>query len=78
MGLRAGHRTLEMFHQQKLWTVLGISWEEHVTNDLVLTLAGCQSVEVLVAKNQQRFLSHLHRRIDVSLPKQTVYDEPGL
>lgn len=64
-----------MFHQQKLQSVLGISWEEHVTSNLVLTLAGLQSVEALVAKNQLRFLCHLRRRKDASLPKQTVYDQ---
>lgn len=34
-------------------------------------------MEALVAKNQLRFLGHLHHRKDASLPKQTVYEALG-
>lgn len=45
-------RTLETFHQPKLRVILGICWEECISNNDVLTHAGLPSVEAIVAKNQ--------------------------
>ena len=72
---RKNIRTLERFHQQKLRAILGIAWEERVTNNDVLTRAGLPSMEATIAKNQLRFLGHLYRREDSSLPKQTLFCE---
>ena len=72
---RKNIRTLERFHQQKLRAILGIGWEERITNNDVLNRAGLTSVEAIVAKNQLRFFGHLCRREDSSLPKQTLFCE---
>ena len=72
---RKNIRTLERFHQQKLRAILEIGWEERITNNVVLTRADLPSVEAIIAKNQLRFLGHLSRREDSSLPKQTLFCE---
>ena len=72
---RKNIRSLEKFHQQKLRSILGIIWEDRVSNNAVLTRAGLSSLEALMARNQLRFLGHLYRRDDSIIPKQTLFGE---
>ena len=63
---------LDQFHLRRL---LGISWEDRVTNQEVLCSSSMPAVEVLIVKAQLRWTGHLMRMEDNRLPRQIFCSE---
>ena len=60
-------KKLDQFHLRRL---LGISWEDRVTNQEVLRRSSMSGVDVLIVKAQFRWTGHLMRMEDNRLPRQ--------
>ncbi|XP_045449679.1 uncharacterized protein LOC123658286 [Melitaea cinxia] len=54
-------RRLNAFHMRCLRNILGISWEDRVTNERVLNIAQLPSFTALLKQKRLRWLGHVHR-----------------
>ena len=63
---------LESFHLRCLHHIVGITWQDKVTNTAVLEFAGSQSIHLLLCK---RWLGHVHHMGDGCIPKDVLYGE---
>ena len=66
---------LEQFHQRALRSILGIRWQDRITNIEVLERSDSQSIESLLVKAQLRWVGHVIRMEDYRLPKKLLYGE---
>jgi len=58
---RIQHR-LDVFHQQNLWKILGITWREKIKNEEVLQKTGeRRDLQDIVAERRFRFAGHIIR-----------------
>lgn len=65
--------SLENFHLCILRRILGISWQDKVTNTKVLATAGSLSVHLMLF--QRCLLGHVHRVDDGCIPKDLLYGD---
>ena len=72
--MRQEHR-LNAFHMRCLRRILGINWQDHITNREVLSRAGVSSMYSLLSQRRLRWLGHLHRMDDGRLPKDILYGQ---
>lgn len=70
-------KSLEKFQQRQLRNILGIKWQDYVSNIKVLELAKCDPIEQILARNQLRWTGHTVRMAEERLPKQVLYGEIG-
>ena len=73
--LRKHVNVLESFHMKHLRIILGIRWQDKVTNIEVLNRANSSSLEALLIKAQLRWSGHVVRMDDTRLPKIALYGE---
>lgn len=66
---------LEPLHQRSLRSIMGIKWQDYVTNNEVLERANAPSVEAMLLTRQFRWAGHLSRMEDTRLPKAVFYGE---
>ena len=66
---------LERFQQFCLREILGIRWQDRVTNEEVLRRCGCTSIASLLTKSQLSWSGHVVRMDDNRIPKQLLYGE---
>ena len=66
---------LNVFHHRCLRQVLGVSWQDKVTNYEVLDRAGIPSMYTLLQQRRLRWLGHVHRMEDGCIPKDLLYGE---
>ena len=66
-------KKLEAFHQKCLRRILGIKWQQHVTNNLVLERAGMPRTDSMISSLRCRWLGHVGRMDDTRLPKQVLF-----
>ena len=66
---------LNAFHLRCIRRILGISWQQHITNDEVLKRAGIPSMFSILAKRRLRWLGHVGRMEDGRIPKDMLYGE---
>ena len=66
---------LEVFHMRCLRSIMGIRWQDKVTNLEVLQKANASSIEALVVKSQLRWTGHVIRMSENRLPKKLLYGE---
>ena len=66
---------LHVFHMRCLRKILGLTWEDKVTNEEVLTRAGITSMATIVKQKRLRWLGHVHRMEDTRIPKRLMYGE---
>ena len=66
---------LESFHLSCLRHILGITWQDKVTNTAVLGRAGSHSIHLLLCQCRLHWLSHVHRMGDGRMPKDVLYGE---
>ena len=52
-------KRLSAFHMRCLRRILGISWQDHVTNNEVLQQAGMPSMPTLIRQRRLRWLGHV-------------------
>ena len=68
-------RLLERFHQLCLRSILGIKWQDHVSNEAALKRANLPSIESILLQVQLRWAGHVTRMEDVRLPKAVFFSE---
>ena len=68
-------RQLQRFHQRALRSILGIQWQDKVTNAEVLKRTNCISIEAMLLKSCLRWTGHVIRMEDHSIPKQLLFGE---
>lgn len=66
---------LDKFHMRHLRSILGIKWQDKVTNTAVLERSQCTGVEALLISSQLRWAGHVMRMEDSRIPKQLLYGE---
>ena len=71
---RQEHR-LNAFHLRCLRRLLGITWQDRVTNIDVLAKAGMPSMYAMLSQRRLRWLGHVSRMDDGRIPKDTLYGE---
>ncbi|XP_062574231.1 uncharacterized protein LOC134236070 [Saccostrea cucullata] len=55
--------------------ILGISWQDHVTNKDVLRQSGLPSLFALLSQRRLRWLGHVSRMDNGRIPKDVLYGE---
>ena len=68
-------KRLNTFHLRSLRRILGISWQDKVTNTEVLSRAGLPSMHTLLRQRRLRWLGHVRRMEDGRIPKDILYGE---
>ena len=66
---------LEQFHQRCLRCIMGIHWQDYVTNNEVLEQASLPSIETMLMLRQLRWAGHVSHMGDTSIPKAVLYGE---
>ena len=68
-------KRLESFHLRCLRRIMGIRWQDRVTNTAVLEKAGSLSMHLMLCQNRLRWLGHMHRKEDARIPKDILYGQ---
>ena len=68
-------KQLEGFHTRSLRAIVGIKWQDRVTNLKVLDRASLLSIEVMILKAQVRWTGHVIHMEPHRLPLQLLYGE---
>ncbi|XP_063584666.1 uncharacterized protein LOC134762226 [Penaeus indicus] len=68
-------RKLHAFHMRCLRSILGITWQDKVTNAAVLARTGCEPLIQVLRARRLRWLGHVRRLPDGRLPKDILYGE---
>ena len=68
-------RLLERFHQRCLRSILGIKWQDRVSNEEVLKRASLPGIESILLQVQLRWAGHVIRMEDVRMPKAVFFSE---
>ena len=55
--------------------ILGIKWQQHVTNNVVLERAGMPRIETMISSLRCGWLGLVGRMNDTRLPKQVLFGE---
>ena len=68
-------RLLQRFYQCCLRSILGIKWQDYVSNEEVLKTAGLPSIESILLQVQLHWAGHFARMEDVCMPKAVFFSE---
>ena len=68
---------LESFHLRSLCRILGITWQDKVTNTAELGCAGSHSIHLLLCQCRLCWLGHVHCMGDGRIPKNVLYGGPA-
>jgi len=66
---------LNAFHMRCLRRILGIKWQDHVTNKDVLERAYIPTMFALLSQRRLRWLGHVSRMEDGRIPKDLLYGQ---
>ena len=66
-------RYMNTFHMRCLRRILGITWQDHVTNRDVLTRAQLTSMYGLLSQRRLRWAGHVRRMEDTRIPKELLF-----
>ena len=66
---------INTFHLRSIRRILGISWQDKVTNADVLSRAGLPTMYTLLRQRRLRWLGHVRRMEDGRIPKDILYGE---
>ena len=72
--MRQEHR-LNTFHMRCLRRILGIKWQDRVSNSDILTRAGILSIYSFLSQRRLRWLGHVRRMGDGRIPKDVLYGQ---
>ena len=64
-----------MCHQSKLRGILGIRWEDRVTNNSILARTNTASIESMILRHRLRWSGHVVRMDQDRLSSQLMYSE---
>ena len=74
--MRAHHeKRLNVFHMRCLRRILGITWQDKVTNKVVLAGTEIPSLDTLLKQRRMRWLGHVTWMEDGRIPKDLLYGE---
>ena len=68
-------KRLNSFHLRSTRRILGISWQDRVSDTEVLSRANCPNMFTLLRQGRLRWLGHVYRMEDVRIPKDILYGE---
>ena len=68
-------KRLNSFHPRSIRHILGISWQDRVSNTEVLSQANLPSMFTLLRQRRLRWLGHVYRMEDGRIPKDFLYGE---
>ena len=68
---------LNVFHMRCFRRILGITWQDKVTNKVVLEKAGIPSLYTLLKQICMRWIEHVTRMEDGRIPKDLLYNNKG-
>ena len=68
-------KRLNVFHMRCLRRIMGITWQDKVTNKVVLEKAGILSLYTLLKQRRMRWLGHVTRMEDGRIPMDLFYGE---
>ena len=68
-------KRLNVFHMCCLRRTLGITWQDRITNKVVLEKAGIPSLHTLLKQRRMRWLGHVTRMKVGRIPKDLLYGE---
>ena len=63
------------FHLLCLRRILGVKWQEHITNSEILSRADISSMHFLLSQRRLRWLGHVHWMDDGRIPKEVLYGQ---
>ena len=66
---------LNVFDMSCLRRIMGITWQDKVTNNVVLRKAGISSLLTLLNQRRMRWLGHVARMEDGRIPNDLLYGE---
>ena len=66
---------LDTFHMRHLRYLMGIKWQDKVTNNEVLQRAQMDGIEAMLMRAQLRWVGHVQRMSDNRIQKQIFYSE---
>ena len=66
-------KKLESFHMRALRSILGIKWQDRITNLEVLDRANSTSIESMLIKAQLRWVGHVIRMEEFRIPRRLMY-----
>ena len=66
---------MNSFHLRCLRRILGIRWQDRISNEEVLKRAGLCSIQAMLGARRLKWLGHVHRMGDSRIPKQILYGE---
>ena len=66
---------LDAFHMRHLRYLIGIKWQDKITNNEVLHRAKMDGMEAMLMRAQLRWVGHVQRMSDNRMPKQIFYSE---
>ena len=69
------HQEKRLFHMRCLRCILGITWQDRVTNKVVLEKAGIPSLYTLLKQRRMWWLGHVTRMEDGRIQKDLLYGE---
>ena len=67
---RRSVRRLDQFHLRCLRKIVGIKWQDKLTNTEVLQICGITGIKAFLLQAQLRWVGHLMRMPDDRIPKQ--------
>ena len=68
-------KRLNVFHMRCFRRILGITWQDKVTNKVVLEKSGIPSLYTLLKQRRMRWLGHVTRTKVGRIPKDLLYGE---
>ena len=68
-------KRLSRVYQRQLRSIMGIRWQDRISNEEVLQRADVISLESVVLRSQLRWTGHVIRMQEDRLPRQTFYGE---
>ena len=66
---------LESFHIRCLRRILGVKWQDRVTNTALIEKTNSLSMHLMLCQRRLRWLGHVHRMDDGRIPKDIMYGE---
>ena len=66
---------LEQFQQRILRAILGVHWQDRITNAHILEQADTTSIEAYIVTSQLSWAGHVRRMPDTRVPKQLPFAE---
>ena len=68
-------RLLEQFHEHCLCSILGINWQDYVSNEEILKKSSLSSIESISLQVQLHWAGHVTRMEDICMPKAVFFSK---